>query len=547
MRVRLLSVLAAIALFVSAFSWFVPTQQASAAPSLKSVSASGTVIGGGTIQVKVVLTEKAPSGGTTVTLKSNRPSIVPVPASIKVPAGQTTAYANGIVTKGTQTSVVVTITGKLNGVTQTGETLIRAPYVADVYGSKSVGPGENSVNVRIAAKAGVGGMTLNLKSSRPSSVIVPDTIKVPEGETTIVLPYTIGPSSKGYTFSITVEALDKGADVVPAEKVVKPIQFFITYTGAPTPTPTKTATKTATPTKTATSTVAPPTATNSVVPTSTNTVAAPTETNTIAAPTETATTVPPTATATNTAVATATINPYSCGSYFNSPQADVTQFYSSVSDQIASPAVLRITNTSGKPFNLTLNLNDYSNPIYYYNQTVWTYAASGGFTWTTTSAQTVDQSTVTWDVSCSLDGSVSATSTPNAAPTSTATNTAVPATATATPVPPTATASATALPPTATPPAVAVSEACQVVIDGEFDQSYPGWYWGSAYFDQGETVLFTAGGSAFNLDIYALSISQSSITTYTWVVPYSGPFDIQMVSSNSSNINWNLDCTAAGS
>ncbi|HQY31563.1 MAG TPA: hypothetical protein PK691_09755, partial [Thermomicrobiales bacterium] len=164
-------------------------------------------------------------------------------------------------------------------------------------------------------------------------------------------------------------------------------------------------------------------------------------------------------------------------------------------------------------------------------------------------AQTNPAADQTWQVACGDGSSWPATSTPvpptetattiaTSTPMPTGTNTTVPDTSTPTVTPP-----ATSTPAQVTPTIPMVSEACQVIIDGNYDQNYPGWYWGVASFYAGETVVFSAGGALFNLDIYALSISEHGITTYTWIVPATGMYDIQFVSANFGNVSWDLTCS----
>ncbi len=483
MRVRLFSIIATLALVLSTFSGFAP-QPATAAATLKSVSASGTVIGGGKIQIKIVLTDKAPSGGTKVTLNSNRPSIVPVPASVTVPAGQTTAYASDIVTKGTQTSVIVTITGKLRGLTKSGVTLIRAPYVAGVSGKSAVGPGPNSVTIRLAAKAGVGGMVVKLKSSRPSSVILPAEIKVLEGQTAVVLAYTVPTTSSPLSYVITAEANDKGAAVVPPDKIVQPVQFSATSYPNGTPTPTMTATKTATPTKTATATVTGP---------------------------------------------TATTTPDPCGSFINLPETDaVNDDRVAVTDVWGNGAFIRVTNTTSTPFSVTLYIHNGPVPILFNSQTVWTRAITGSFDEYTIIVATHGTEKVNWDFSCTISAGSSSSSDPE--PSATPTMTAIPATMTPTEIPPVATD-------------VAQSEGCQAIADGQFDQAAPGWTWSAVAFNAGEVVTFAAAGAPFDLTVDSIPIAQGSTEAATWVVPESGAHSIELAPSETGEVTWDIDCT----
>jgi hypothetical protein len=58
------------------------------APSLRSLSVQSVIRAGGQGKITVCLTGAAPAGGLSVTLNSNRPSILPVPSPIVIPAGK---------------------------------------------------------------------------------------------------------------------------------------------------------------------------------------------------------------------------------------------------------------------------------------------------------------------------------------------------------------------------------------------------------------------------------------------------------------------------
>ena len=487
-RLRIISILAALTLLLSSFSGIVP-EQATAAATLKSVSASGTVIGGGKIQIKVVLTGKAPAGGAVVSLKTNRPSIVPAPPSVIVPAGQTTVYVNDIVTKGTQTSVVVLITAKFGGVTKNGQTLIRAPYVTSVTGSSSAGAGTNTLNIRLVAKAGVGGMIINVKSSRPSLVVVPETIKVPEGQTSAVLSYEVGAASSQYTYTITAGANDKGAAVVPPDKVVAPVQISITFTRSATPTPTRTAT--------------------------------------------------PIATSTPTGGGLST----TCLTTLNDPQWDRTDYYYSIGVVLSAGDTVRIRTVDGWSFHLRLAVahgdlvsqgyfTDYIYEVRTTSPTHFEFVADTEF-----------DHVSKFDISCGDGSDYPETSTPSASSdSSSATDANVTTTATETIAPPTTVA--TVAPPPATATGLAAS--CEAIGAGAFNQVSSGGSLGEAPFTAGEMIAISAGGSAFNLSIPALGLSEPAILSYVWTVPATGSYDVQFASTAGEPVAWDVSCSAPG-
>ncbi len=205
MRSRILAFFVAFTLLLGNIAWISPIGSVSAAPALKSISASGTITGGGNITVKVTLTEAAPTGGTVVKLKSNRPSIIPIPATVTVPKGKTEITMPPVLTKASRTTAPVTLTATLGSVSKTKDVLVKAPIVSGVSGIKSVNGGStNEVTYRSNAKAGVGGMPIEIKVSRPSLVtVLTANPKVLEGQTTVVIRYQVGNVPGSTTFTIT--------------------------------------------------------------------------------------------------------------------------------------------------------------------------------------------------------------------------------------------------------------------------------------------------------------------------------------------------------
>jgi uncharacterized repeat protein (TIGR01451 family) len=170
---------------------------------LTSISISPpTVISTNTATLTVTLTAPAPAGGTVVTLSSNNTSGFNPPASITIPAGQTTGTAT--VTAGTvSASTSITVTGNYGG-TQTGSvTVLPLPTVSAVSISPSsiAGGGSATVSVTLSAAAPSSGAAITLSSTNTSVFNLPASITVAAGQTS------------GSTGSITAGAVTSAASV----------------------------------------------------------------------------------------------------------------------------------------------------------------------------------------------------------------------------------------------------------------------------------------------------------------------------------------------
>jgi hypothetical protein len=92
----------------------VPSSQS--IPVLSSLTLSSyTSSGGNTITGTVTININAPSGGTTINLSSDRPTIASVPPSVKIPEGKTSAVFS-ITIDDVDKNYLVTITAEFNGI-----------------------------------------------------------------------------------------------------------------------------------------------------------------------------------------------------------------------------------------------------------------------------------------------------------------------------------------------------------------------------------------------------------------------------------------------
>jgi hypothetical protein len=112
---------------------------ASSVPILSSITtASGTIVGGTTVQGTATLTLPATAGGAVVMLSSNRTQAT-VPASVTIPAGATSANFT-ITTTAVTTSTTATITGTYAGVMQTANLTLTPPGLAASLTVRSIPP-----------------------------------------------------------------------------------------------------------------------------------------------------------------------------------------------------------------------------------------------------------------------------------------------------------------------------------------------------------------------------------------------------------------------
>jgi len=147
----------------------------------------------------------APAGGAVVTLASSNLNAATVPPSVTVAANATTA-AFAITTKAVTTATVVTITATYNGVAKAATLTVNPPGALAgvtlnpatmVFGSTSTG------TVTLTSAAPAGGANVALASSDWVSFVLPASVTVPAGATSVQFPVTnaIGQSTTIITAS----------------------------------------------------------------------------------------------------------------------------------------------------------------------------------------------------------------------------------------------------------------------------------------------------------------------------------------------------------
>ena len=143
-----------------------------------------TVVGGSSSTCTVTLSGPAPNGGAVVTLSSNN-QVVTIPATVTVPAGQTSASvtANTSVVNTVQSAI---LTAGYAGVFKT-TTLTVTPAQATLTSiqcvpSSVVGGSSSTCTVTLSGPAPNGGAVVTLSSNNPV-VTIPATVTVPAGQT----------------------------------------------------------------------------------------------------------------------------------------------------------------------------------------------------------------------------------------------------------------------------------------------------------------------------------------------------------------------------
>jgi len=135
--------------------------------------------------IYIQLSGNAPSGGTVVTTTSSNQSVMPVPASVTVPAGSSVGqvdFTAGNVTTSTQAIFTATL-----GSSSMSVTITVNPDPAPALGSVNLFPrevtGGGSVTVQpdLTGPAPSGGATVTLSSSNPSLAPVAASVLIPAG------------------------------------------------------------------------------------------------------------------------------------------------------------------------------------------------------------------------------------------------------------------------------------------------------------------------------------------------------------------------------
>jgi hypothetical protein len=154
--------------------------------TVQSVSITPQVVTGGVATTAdLTLTGVAPTGGRTVNLSSNKPTVASVPASVNVPPGQS-IYAVPVTTFGVNSNQGVVITATTGAVSRTAFFAVNAPSLTSI----SIAPGSikgglnASLTLNINGIAPTGGFSIVLFSGAPAIVILSASASIPAGAVT---------------------------------------------------------------------------------------------------------------------------------------------------------------------------------------------------------------------------------------------------------------------------------------------------------------------------------------------------------------------------
>jgi hypothetical protein len=182
-----------------------------------------SVIGGNPSVGTITVATPAPSGGSIVQLNSSNTAVAQVPASVTIPAGQTSANFN-ITTSPTANDSSSTIRGTLGTGTVQAVLTVNAPTVASFTLSPTTVVGGNTslATITLTGRSPSGGAVISLGSSDASIATVPATMTVPSGTTTgtFLVTSKVVPLDSGVTISESYHGLPRTADLlVTAQKI----------------------------------------------------------------------------------------------------------------------------------------------------------------------------------------------------------------------------------------------------------------------------------------------------------------------------------------
>ncbi|HXN17223.1 MAG TPA: TIGR03790 family protein [Candidatus Binatus sp.] len=194
-------------LFISASGGVTQTTTLGVVPLLGGISLIGaSVVGGGPVTAAVVLNNNAPAGGTIVALTSSKPSVLPVPANVTVPAGSVQAVFT-LNSNPVSSNTTATIEASLSGTTtSTSISVTQALASLDISPDSALGGKTVNGTVRLTGPAYPGGVTISLTSSDPSVVEVPPSITIAAGATQGLFGVTTAPVSSSTPVTIAASS-----------------------------------------------------------------------------------------------------------------------------------------------------------------------------------------------------------------------------------------------------------------------------------------------------------------------------------------------------
>lgn len=194
-------------------------------PVLSALSLSASqVTGGAAVTGTVTLSAAAGASGTVVSLSSSAPAVAAVPASVTVPAGQTSATFP-ITTGAVAASTTAAIQATLDGKTLSASLTVNPPPAAARLLSLAISPSKTSpggkvkATLRLTAPAPAGGLVASVASSS-AGVSVPASVTVPQGSASVSFQANVSATAAAQTVTLTATAVNSVS-----------AQFDVTRTG----------------------------------------------------------------------------------------------------------------------------------------------------------------------------------------------------------------------------------------------------------------------------------------------------------------------------
>ncbi|WP_301002435.1 fibronectin type III domain-containing protein [Capsulimonas corticalis] len=174
-----------------------------ATPNLLSLTvAPSTVAGGATVMATIALDSNAPNGGQPVNLYSDTPSLLSLPPTVSVPAGQS-AYSFPVTVTPTGTGATVTATANLGAVSKTAQLIVTPSLLASLtIAPGTVVGGNASVGTVTLFSKQSGSTVVNLASGSPSATVL-STVTVPAQQLSQTFPITTTAVTTGTQALIT--------------------------------------------------------------------------------------------------------------------------------------------------------------------------------------------------------------------------------------------------------------------------------------------------------------------------------------------------------
>ncbi len=204
-------------------------------PTVASFTAPFGVVGGpgNPVLTTVTLTSGAQGSGAVVSLTSNNPAVLSLPATLTIPTGAQTGTATGttsVVTVDTQVTITASYNNSAKSATVTVSPLPGAPVLQSIgfFPNQVTGGTAALAILSLTNPAGPGGFTAALSTNVPGIVTLPASVTVPEGQTNISfsVPTAVVTTQTGLTVFATAGGVQQLAPLFV--NPVSPPTFVLT-------------------------------------------------------------------------------------------------------------------------------------------------------------------------------------------------------------------------------------------------------------------------------------------------------------------------------